>query len=47
MNEIESQEEIQEQASQRKREKSRPTGVPTGPGETWQPEAWTPGAARR
>ncbi|EED17844.1 conserved hypothetical protein [Talaromyces stipitatus ATCC 10500] len=46
MNQVQGQEQIQQDASQKKT-KALSRNVPTGPGEKWQPEAWTPDATRR
>lgn len=47
MNQMQGQEEIQQEASQSKKTKGLARNVPTGPGEKWQPDAWTPDASRR
>jgi NADH dehydrogenase [ubiquinone] 1 alpha subcomplex assembly factor 2 len=47
MNQMQGQEGIQQEASQSKKTKGLAKNVPTGPGEKWQPEAWTPDASRR
>jgi NADH dehydrogenase [ubiquinone] 1 alpha subcomplex assembly factor 2 len=47
MNQIEGQEDIQQEVGQSKKTKGPAINVPTGPGEKWQPEAWTPDASRR
>lgn len=36
-----------QEKSAREREKSPQAKVPTGPGETWQPESWIPDATKR
>lgn len=46
-NQIKGEEEIQQEVGQSKKTKSLAANVPTGPGEKWQPEAWTPDAGRR
>ncbi|RAO68553.1 uncharacterized protein BHQ10_004565 [Talaromyces amestolkiae] len=44
---INGQEEIQQEADQSKKTKGLAANVPTGPGEKWQPEAWTPDESSR
>lgn len=46
-NRIKGQDEMQQEAVQSKKTKGVATNIPTGPGEKWQPEAWTPDASRR
>lgn len=46
-NQIQGQEENQQEVGQSRKTKGLAANVPTGPGEKWQPEAWTPDASRR